>query len=155
MGGERSSRFIVTQAAVLLALAGWPAACSHAPQEPAPVFALPPSQIVGAPAIEGQEPAPPAAPSARRQLRYIAVPPDRKVAGMARAHLILKPTAAAPHRHARKTNVAVRHHSRSGAAAAKAKTNAGAAPPSSGAPPAMIMLDQPASAAPGKPSPNR
>ena len=152
MGGERSNRFIVRRAAVLLALAGWLAACSHAPQEPAPVFALPPSQIVGAPAIEGQEPA---APSAVRQLRYIAVPPDRKVAGMARAHLILKPTAAAAHHHARKTNVAVRHHGRGLATAAKGKTNAAAAPPSSGAPPAMIMLDQPPSAAPAKPSPNR
>lgn len=154
MAEERSRPLYVTHAAVLLACAGLLAACSHAPQEPAPVFALPVSQVIGAPAIEGQEPAPLAAPSAARQLRYIAVPPDRKIAGMARAHLILKQTASAPHRHARKTKIAARH--RGGViASSKGKIHAAAAPQSSDAPPAMIMLDEPASEASAKPSPNR
>src|SRR6202040_3576393 len=89
MQAGRSSRFGVFRVAVVLACGGLLAACSHAPQEPAPVFALPLSKIVGAPAIDGQAPAPPAAEPATRQLRYIAVPAGRKVSGMAHAHVIL------------------------------------------------------------------
>lgn len=155
MAEGRSRSLYVIHAAVLLVFGSLLAACSEAPRQPAPVFALPVSQVIGAPAIEGQEPVPAAAPSAARQLRYIAVPPDRKIAGMARAHLILKQTAAAPHRHPRKTKIAARHHGGGIAAASKRKTNAAATAPAGNAPGAMIMLDEPASAASAGTSPNR
>lgn len=157
MDGKKSNRLTALGGAAVLACAGLLAACSHAPQEPAPVFALPLSRVVGAPHVEGQEPASPGAQSGLRQLRYVAVPPGHHVAGMARAHVILKQAAAAPHRpaHAHKTKLAGRHHDGRVAAAPKDKTKAAAAPPTGNAPAAMIMLDEPAPANPATPSPTR
>lgn len=103
MGKSEACRFTVFSSAVLLTCAGFLAACSEAPRQPAPVFALPASEIIGAPRIEGQEPEAATAQSSTRQLHYIAVPPGQKVAGMARAHLILKPAHRHRPAHAHKT----------------------------------------------------
>jgi hypothetical protein len=96
MDAARSSRLTLVAGAVVIACGGLVAACS--PTEPAPVFALPVSKIVGAPTLDGQGPAAVPAKPATPQLRYIAVPPRQKVDGMAHAHVILKQAAAAPHR---------------------------------------------------------
>ena len=93
-----SSAAYVLRAGVILVWSALLAACSQAPPEPAPVFALPLSKIVGA-RPNSQDPPLTAASPPTRQLRYVAVPPGRSVAGMAHAHLVLKqPTA--PHRSA-------------------------------------------------------
>ena len=114
------------------------AACSHAPQEPAPVFALPLNRITGAPAAEGQNPPVTTARPAAPRLRYVAVPPGHKVSGMAHARIILKHAKASPHRtgHAHKTKV-VRTERVSTAPKHEAKASA------SDAPAAMIPLDEP------------
>ena len=150
MQAGRSSRFGVFHIAVVLACGGLFAACSHAPQEPAPVFALPLSKIVGAPAIDGQAPAPPAAEPATRQLRYVAVPAGRKVSGMAHAHVILKRASAAPARSP--------HHPKSKAVAHATATGVATAPrPQTKAAgeerTATIPLDEPAPTGAAKPSP--
>jgi hypothetical protein len=149
MQAGRSNRFGVFRVAIVSACGGLLAACSHAPQEPAPVFALPLSKIVGAPAIDGQAPAPPAAQPAARQLRYVAVPAGRKVGGMAHAHVILKRASAAPGRatHRRKLK-AVAHARTVGVAAAPGPQKAGADEPT-----AMIPLDQPPPADATEPPP--
>ena len=97
----------VFRAVVVLACSGLAVACSQAPLEPAPVFTLPLSKVVGAPPVEGQPPAASDAP-ATRQLRYVAVPPGQKVAGMAHARIVLKKTKGTPprSRHAHKKTVA-------------------------------------------------
>jgi hypothetical protein len=97
----------VFRAVVVLACGIIVAACSQAPPEPAPVFTLPLSKVVGAPPIEGQPPAAENAPAAQ-QLRYVAVPPGQKVAGMAHARIVLKKTKGTPprSRHAHKKTVA-------------------------------------------------
>ena len=59
MDAARSSRLKLFAGAVVLGCGGLLAACSHAPTEPAPVFALPASKIVGASALDGQGPAVP------------------------------------------------------------------------------------------------
>jgi hypothetical protein len=97
----------VFRAVVVLACGIIVAACSQAPPEPAPVFTLPLSKVVGAPPVEGQPPAALDAP-ATRQLRYVAVPPGQKVAGMAHARIVLRKTKGTPphSRHAHKKTVA-------------------------------------------------
>jgi len=132
-------------AVVVLSCGALLMACTQVPQSPAPVFALPLTKVIGAPAIEGQEPAPTTAQPSARQLRYVAVPPGRNVPGMARAHLILKQASTTP-RHtfqARKTKAVAR---REGVrtAATKPQAEAGPTPPVEDAPAAMIMLDEPA-----------
>ena len=141
MHGGRSSRFNVFHVAVVLACGGLLAACSQSPQQPAPVFALPLSKIVGAPAVDGQTPAQPAAQPATRQLRYVAVPPGRQVSGMAHAHVILKRASAASHRsiHPRKSKAGAHARAIGPAAAPRSQTKAGG-----GEPAAAIPLDQPA-----------
>jgi hypothetical protein len=133
----------VFRVAVVLALAGGGllAACSQAPQEPAPVFALPLSKIEGAPAIDGQAPAPPAAQPATRQLRYVAVPAGRKVSGMAHARILLKQANAAPKRsgHPGKSK-AVAHAKAAGVAAAPRPRTKAAGDEAT----VTIPLDQPA-----------
>ena len=96
----------VFRAVVVLVCGIIVAACSQAPPEPAPVFTLPLSKVVGAPPVEGQPPAALDAPAAR-QLRYVAVPPGQKVAGMAHARIVLKKTKGTPphSRHAHKKTV--------------------------------------------------
>ena len=93
-----ANRLGVFRAVVILAFSGLAVSCSQAPPEPAPVFNLPLSKVVGAPPIEGQPPAAVNAP-ATRQLRYVAVPPGHQVAGMAHARVVVKPKKAARHRH--------------------------------------------------------
>lgn len=150
MQAGRSSRFSVFHIAVVLACGGLLAACSHAPQEPAPVFALPLSKIVGAPAIDGQAPAPPAAEPATRQLRYVAVPAGRKVSGMAHAHVILKRASAAPNRatHPPKSKAVAHAKPAAVATAQRPETQAGRDQPS-----VTIPLDQPAPANAAEPLP--
>jgi len=101
-----ANRLGVFRAVVILAFSGLAVSCSQAPPEPAPVFTLPLSKVVGAPPIEGQPPAAENAP-ATRQLRYIAVPPGHQVAGMAHARIVTtqKVTRHRP-RHAHKKPVA-------------------------------------------------
>jgi hypothetical protein len=150
MQAGRSSRFGGFRVAVVLVCGGLLAACSHAPQEPAPVFALPLSKIVGAPAIDGQAPAPPAAEPATRQLRYVAVPAGRKVSGMAHAHVILKRASAAPNRstHPRKSKAVAHAKPASVATTQRPETQAGRDQPS-----VTIPLDQPAPADAAEPLP--
>jgi hypothetical protein len=150
MQAGRSTRFGVFRVAVVLACGGLLAACSHAPQEPAPVFALPLSKIVGAPAIDGQAPAPPAAEPATRQLRYVAVPAGRKVSGMAHAHVILKRASAAPNRatYPRKSKTVAHAKPAAVATAQRPETQAGRDQPS-----VTIPLDQPAPADAAEPLP--
>jgi len=133
----RESRCNVLRAAVV-ASGILLAACSHAPQEPAPVFALPLNRITGAPALEGQNPPVTTARPTAPRLRYVAVPPGHKVSGMAHARIILKHAKASPHRagHAHKTKV-VRTERVSTAPKHEAKASA------SDAPAAMIPLDEP------------
>jgi hypothetical protein len=69
----------------LLACAGLVVGCSQAPTEPAPVFTLPAYKVIDGPKIEGQAAPPPLGQAASPQLRYVAVPPGRKVSGMAQA----------------------------------------------------------------------
>jgi hypothetical protein len=149
MQGGRSSRFSV-RVAVVLACGGLLAACSHAAREPAPVFALPLSKIVGAPAIDGQAPAPPAAQPAARQLRYIAVPAGRKVSGMAHAHVILKRASAAPAHspHHRKSKAAAHGTAAGAAAAPRPQTKTRGDEPT-----ATIPLDEPAPTEAAEPPP--
>ena len=140
---------LVLRAAVVMVWSGLLAACSQAPAEPAPVFALPLSKIVGATPISQDPPLPAASPAAR-QLRYVAVPPGRSVAGMAHAHVVLKEPAA-PHRstHPHKKVVAQAMPVRApGPKHARATTE----PPASAVPAEMIPLDEPEAAKP-TPSP--
>jgi hypothetical protein len=127
MHGGRSSRFNVFHVAVVLACGGLLAACSQ--------------KIVGAPAVDGQTPAQPAAQPATRQLRYVAVPPGRQVSGMAHAHVILKRASAASHRsiHPRKSKAGAHARAIGPAAAPRSQTKAGG-----GEHAATIPLDQPA-----------
>lgn len=158
MAGARSSRFNITHthAALMLGCSALLAACAQAPQAPAPVFALPLSRVVGAPAVEGQEPPPSAVQPGARQLRYVAVPPGHKVAGMAHAHLILKQAVATPHRapHAHKTKIVARRDGVGTAAASKRQAKVTATPQPGDAPAAMIMLDEPAPTETAKPASN-
>ena len=92
---------IVTLACGVLVIA-----CSPAPPEPAPEFTLPLSQVTATPPGQGEASA--GETSAPRRLRYVAVPPGEKVAGMAHARIVLKHgkrTAHRPH-HAHKRAVA-------------------------------------------------
>src|SRR5205085_1117100 len=92
-GSRPFKRGVCAPCGVILVWSGLLAACSQAPPKPAPVFALPLSKIVGA-TPNSQDPPLTAASPPTRQLRYVAVPPGRSVAGMAHAHLVLKqPTA--------------------------------------------------------------
>jgi hypothetical protein len=99
----------------LLACAGLVVGCSQAPTEPAPVFTLPAYKVIDGPKIEGQAAPPPLGQAASPQLRYVAVPPGRKVSGMAQARVIVKQAKVKPHRsgHARKAKaVAPRHQAK-------------------------------------------
>jgi hypothetical protein len=96
MDRGRARVALVFRAGIVVIWSGLLAACSQAPPEPAPVFALPLSKIVGA-SPNSQDPPSPAASPPAKQLRYVAVPPGRSVAGMAHAHVIFKQPAA-PHR---------------------------------------------------------
>jgi hypothetical protein len=145
MDAARSSRLKLLGGAVVVACGGLLAACS-ATQEPAPIFALPLSKIVGAPMLDGQGPAAPVTKPATPQLRYIAVPPRQKVDGMAHAHVILKQAAAAPNRstHRRKPKVAARARAVD-TAAPKIQARASTGAPGGDVPSAMIPLDEPTS----------
>jgi hypothetical protein len=147
MDAARSSRLTLVAGAVVVACGGLLAACSHAPTEPAPVFALPVSKIVGAPTLDGQGPAAVPAKPATPQLRYIAVPPRQKVDGMAHALVILKQAAAAPHRpnDRRKPKFAARARAVDTAAAPNIQAKASAEPPASDVPTVMFPLDEPTS----------
>jgi len=134
MVDEKSIRFSVTAIAIVFVYGALLAACSQAPQEPAPVFALPASRVIGAPAIEGQNSLPSTATPARG-LHYAAVPPGQKVAGMARAHLILDQA----HHPKRKLTKRVKHLH---ATKAEVKT-ATRAPPANEETAPMIPLDEP------------
>ena len=72
MDAARSSRLKLFAVAVVLGCGSLLAACS-ATQEPAPVFALPLSKIVGAPTLDGQGPAAPVTKPATPQLRKAVV----------------------------------------------------------------------------------
>jgi hypothetical protein len=146
MDAAKSSRLTLVAGAVVVACGGLLAACSHAPTEPAPVFALPASKIVGASALDGQGPAVPATKPATPQLRYIAVPSRQKVDGMAHAHVLLKQAAVAPNRpkHRRKPKVAARARAVD-TAAPNIQAKASAEPPASDVPSAVIPLDEPTS----------
>jgi hypothetical protein len=146
MDAAKSSRLKLLGGAVVLACGGLLAACS-ATQEPAPVFALPLSKIVGAPALDGQGPAALATKPATPQLRYIAVPPRQKVDGMAHAHVILKQAAVAPNRpsHRRKPKVAARARAVDTSAAPKIQAKASTEVPAGDVPTVMFPLDEPAS----------
>ena len=102
------SRFVVFHAAVALVCGGFLAGCSQPPQQPAPVFMLPASKVVGGPAIEGQAWAPPVGQMPARQLRYVAVPPEHKVEGMTKARVVLRQAKVRPHhsRHAHRLKAA-------------------------------------------------
>jgi len=96
----------------LLACAGLVVGCSQAPTEPGPVFTLPAYKVIDGPKIEGQAAPPPLGQAASPQLRYVAVPPGRKVSGMAQARVIVKQAKVKSHRsgHAHKAkSVAQRH----------------------------------------------
>jgi len=82
-------------AVVTLACGVLVVACSQAPPEPAPEFALPISQVTAAPPAQGKRSAETTAP---RRLRYVAVPPGEKVAGMAHARIVLKHGKRTAHR---------------------------------------------------------
>ena len=82
-------------AVVTLACGVLVVACSPAPPEPAPEFTLPISQVTAAPPAQGKRSAETTAP---RRLRYIAVPPGEKVAGMAHARILLKHGKRTAHR---------------------------------------------------------
>ena len=153
MGGSKSSRFGLFYGVVALACGAFLVGCSQAPTEPAPVFALPLSEVVGAPAIQGQEPAPPTAAAPARQLHYVAVPPGRKIGGMAHARLILK-QAAKPHHatHPHKSKIAARPEGAAAAGASAAQARAPAKPPAGDAPGAAIRLDEPATNEPAAPA---
>jgi hypothetical protein len=80
-------------------------ACSQASPEPAPEFTLPLSQVTATPPIQGEASA--AEPTAPHRLRYVAVPPGEKVAGMAHARIVLKQRKRTTHHpHVRKKAVA-------------------------------------------------
>src|SRR5205085_8170075 len=92
-------------AVVTLACGVLVVACSQAPPEPAPEFTLPLSQVTATPPIQGE---PSTETTAPRRLRYVAVPPGEKVAGMAHARIVLKHARRTAHRprHAHKRAVA-------------------------------------------------
>lgn len=79
--------FGVFRAIVALACGVLVVGCSQTSPEPAPEFALPISQVSATPPIPGEASAETTVP---RRLRYIAVPPGEKVAGMAHARIVLK-----------------------------------------------------------------
>ena len=81
-------------------------ACSQAPPEPAPEFTLPLSQVTPTPPIQGEASSPES--TAPRRLRYVAVPPGERVAGMAHARIVVKQGKRTAHhpRHAGKKLVA-------------------------------------------------
>ena len=128
------SRFVVFHAAVALVCGGFLAGCSQAPQQPAPVFMLPASKVVGGPAVEGQAWAPPVGQMPARQLRYVAVPPEHKVEGMTKARVVLKQAKVAPHH--------PRHAHRLKAAAQRSHATATAKLPVGDTPAAKIPLDE-------------
>ena len=80
-------------------------ACSQEPIEPAPAFILPLSRVTTSPPSQKNAAATASAP---HQLRYVAVPPGHKVAGMAHARIAVKKTKATSHRpnHAHKKAIA-------------------------------------------------
>jgi hypothetical protein len=129
-------RFVVFHAAVVLVCGAFLSGCSQAPQQPAPVFMLPASKVVGGPAIEGQAWAPPVGQMPARQLRYVAVPPEHKVEGMTKARVVLKQAKLAPHHS--------RHAHRLKAAAQRSHPTAAAKRPVGDMPAATIPLDEPA-----------
>ena len=140
-----SSAAYVLRAGVILVWSALLAACSQAPHEPAPVFALPLSKIVGA-TPNSQDPPLTVASPPTRQLRYVAVPPGRSVAGMAHAHLVLKqPTA--PHRSAPPQKKIIAQ-AKTVRAPGRKHARATIEPPASAVPAAMIRLDEPAAAKP-------
>jgi hypothetical protein len=121
----------VFHAAVVLVCGGFVAGCSQASHEPAPVFMLPASKVVGGPAIEGQAWAPPMGQMPARQLRYVAIPPHQKVDGMTKARVVLK---QAPYHS--------RHAHRLKAAAQRSHPTAAAKLPVGDTPAATIPLDE-------------
>ena len=129
------SRFVVFHAAVVLVCGGFLAGCSQPPQQPAPVFMLPASKVVGGPAIEGQAWAPPVGQIPARQLRYVAVPPEHKVEGMTKARVVLKQAKVAPHHS--------RHAHRLKAAAQRSHPTVAAKLPAGDTTTATIPLDEP------------
>jgi len=140
-----SSAAYVLRAGVILVWSALLAACSQAPPEPAPVFALPLSKIVGA-TPNSQDPPLTTASPPTQQLRYVAVPPGRSVAGMAHAHLVLKqPTA--PHRSAPPQKKIIAQ-AKTVRAPGRKHARATIEPPTSAVPAAMIPLDEPAAAKP-------
>src|SRR5438045_1776892 len=92
-------------AVVTLACSVLVVACSPAPPESPPEFTLPLSQVTAAPPAQGERSTETTAP---RRLRYIAVPPGEKVAGMAHARIVSKHGKHTAHRprHAHKRAVA-------------------------------------------------
>ena len=89
-----------------------------------------------------QNPALTAASPPTRQLRYVAVPPGRSVAGMAHAHLVLKQSTA-PHRSAPPQKKIIAQ-AKTVRAPGRKHTRATIEPPASAVPAAMIPLDEPA-----------
>ena len=138
------SRFVVFHAAVVLVCGGFLAGCSQPPQQPAPVFMLPASKVVGGPAIEGQAWAPPVGQMPARQLRYVAVPPEHKVEGMTKARVVLR-QAKIRHHHSR-------HAHRLNAAAQTSHATTTAKLPVGNTPAAKIPLDEPARDASASPA---
>jgi len=134
-------RFAVFHTAVVLVCGGFLAGCSQAPQEPAPVFMLPASKVVGGPTIKGEASAPPLGQATARQLRYVAVPPGQTVRGMTPARVVLKQAKVATHPHRTKTIVRAKDV---GAVAAQKQQSAIAAKSPGADAPAMIPLDEPA-----------
>jgi hypothetical protein len=134
-------RFAVFHAAVVLVFSGFLAGCSQAPQEPAPVFMLPASKVVGAPTIKGEASAPHLGQATTRQLRYVAVPPGQTVRGMTPARVVLKQAKVATHPHKSKTVVRAKDVA---AVAAQKPQSEGAAKSPGADVSAMIPLDEPA-----------
>jgi hypothetical protein len=134
-------RFLVFHAAVVLVCGDFLAGCSQAPQEPAPVFMLPASKVVGGPTIKGEASAPPLGQATTRQLRYVAVPPGQTVRGMTHARVVLKQTKVATHPH--RTKTVVRTKDVGAVAAQKQQSEVAAKSPGADVP-AMIPLDEPA-----------
>ena len=141
MDAAKSNGFNRVRGVVILACAVLLTACSREPQEPAPVFALPVNKIVTGPPAERQGPAAPVVKPAAPQLRYVAIPPGRKVEGMAHAHVVLK-GAAAPVKHRHKAKIAAGAKHIHSAAARTTEANVQAEPKAGDR--EAIPLDDPA-----------
>lgn len=144
-GEIMGSRFGTFCAAVVLGYGSVLAGCSQGPKEPAPVFMLPASKVVGGPVMEGEATAPPIGQAATRQLRYVAVPPGQRIGGMAQARVVLKQAKATPHRarHAHNAKGALRAKAARAPATDQHRPNVAAKSPASGVPASMILLDEP------------